>query len=367
MSASRQHRLPPCACTRRVLTQRACCCQAAEPPLPLPSLPPRPAPARPARSLNQLLRLLAHHNLPLRLVRVLPRLIQASAAAAAAAADAEQAAGGGAAAAGARAGAGAAAPHHARAPSMPQTEAELALLHNDELAAAAASLALSRGDGDEDAARGYSSGGYASGGGGGYRSPERGGSGQSSPTRASRWLGRALPGSPSRQGTAASRMLVGVHRRVWPLSCALFLTRCCANRHTARCCRLARMRSAHPTPGGGSTASTSPERGFAGPAALAAGAAAHPLARVAGEQAGALPQVEAAQRLAQLLDGAINLLAGAAAVCMRCRPPARATVGAACSACVARLQRAAPGGRSTRRLPLCPCCPSNPPPIFLQR
>ena len=67
-------------------------------------------------------------------------------------------------------------------------------------------------------------------------------------------------------------------------------------------CRLARMRSARPAVGS-STASggtASPERAFSpGPsAAAAAGGAA------------LLPQVEAAQRLTQLLDGVINLLAG---------------------------------------------------------
>lgn len=75
----------------------------------------------------------------------------------------------------------------------------MALLSDDALAAAAASLALSRATDGEDDAGG---GGYSSGGGGaaGYGSPERGGgSGGSSPTRAQRWLGRALPGSPSRR------------------------------------------------------------------------------------------------------------------------------------------------------------------------
>lgn len=62
-----------------------------------------------------------------------------------------------------------------------QSEAELALLGNDELAAAAASLALSRGAGED-----------AGSGGSGAASPERAGS----PSR--RWLGRALPSSPSR-------------------------------------------------------------------------------------------------------------------------------------------------------------------------
>ena len=139
-------------------------------------------------SANQLMRLLAHHNLPLRLIRLLPRLMHAQQQAAAAVAEAEQVA--------ARGPGGEAPlqPRHVRAPSMPQTDAELALLSNDELAAAASSLALARA-GDEEP------GGYSSGGGAcGYSSPERDGSGSSSPSRAQRWLGRALPGSPSRCG-----------------------------------------------------------------------------------------------------------------------------------------------------------------------
>ncbi|PRW61538.1 MAP3K epsilon kinase 1-like isoform X2 [Chlorella sorokiniana] len=200
-------------------------------------------------SLNQLLRLLAHHNLPLRLIRLLPRLLQAQAAAAARAAEAE--------AEGARrgwpGGEGGGPPRHVRVPSMPQTEAEMALLSDDALAAAAASLALSRAAGGEDDAGldGYSS----SGGAAGYSSPERGGgSGGSSPTRAQ---------------------------------------------------RLARMRSAHPAAGSGGTSggTVSPERALS-PTALPAGAAA------AGPAVA--HQVEAARQLTQLLDGVINLLAAMA-------------------------------------------------------
>lgn len=154
-------------------------------------------------SLNQFVRLLAHHNLPLRLIRLLPRLVQAQQAAAAAAVEAAAGATGAAGpAVAARSGAGQVhhgQVHHARAPSVPQTESEMALLQNDELAAAAASLALSRNGGaEEDGAGGYSSGGGYGSGGGGYSSPERGGSGHSSPAR-TRWLGRTLPGSPSRR------------------------------------------------------------------------------------------------------------------------------------------------------------------------
>lgn len=168
--------------------------------------------------MNQLLRLYAHHNLPLRLVRLLPRLLQAHQQAAAAAAEAQ------AATPSRPAPTPVPAPRHARTFSMPQvqgwpsclrtlclpwlllagdahvlsplaltqcvvplswpglqSEAELTLLGNDELAATAASLALTRGAG-EDAGSGSS----------GHASPER----SSSPSR--RWLGRALPSSPSR-------------------------------------------------------------------------------------------------------------------------------------------------------------------------
>lgn len=69
---------------------------------------------RPRPSLNQLMRLLAHHNLPLRLIRLLPRLLQAQAAAAAAAAEAEAAASGWA------GGEGGGAARHVRVPSVPQ-------------------------------------------------------------------------------------------------------------------------------------------------------------------------------------------------------------------------------------------------------
>ncbi len=67
-------------------------------------------------SLNQLLRLYAHHNLPLRLVRLLPRLLQAHQQAAAAAAEAQ------AATPSRPATAPVPAPRHARAFSMPQVQ-----------------------------------------------------------------------------------------------------------------------------------------------------------------------------------------------------------------------------------------------------
>ena len=125
-----------------------------------------------------------------------------------------------------------------------QGEAELALLSNDELAASTASLALREEEG-------YSSGG----------SP--------SPTR--RWLGRALPGSPS---------------------------------------RLSRGRSSKP----GAAPPGAPPAAHLAAAANGSVAVAPP---VGGAAAGAAvvvpPLVEAAQRLTQLLDSVINLLAGAAA------------------------------------------------------
>ena len=62
------------------------------------------------------MRLLAHHNLPLRLIRLLPRLLQAQAAAAAAAAEAEAEA----ARRGRADGEGGGAPRHVRVPSVPQ-------------------------------------------------------------------------------------------------------------------------------------------------------------------------------------------------------------------------------------------------------
>lgn len=65
------------------------------------------------------MRLLAHHNLPLRLIRLLPRLLQAQAAAAAAAAEAEAEA----ARRGRADGEGGGAPRHVRVPSVPQVGA----------------------------------------------------------------------------------------------------------------------------------------------------------------------------------------------------------------------------------------------------
>ena len=83
-------------------------------------------------------------------------------------------------------------------------EVEVALLAADELASAAASLALSSRTGTGGTGSGPEEDGY--GGGGGYSSP---GSGTSSPGRTQRWLGRALPGSPSRcVGAAAQRQRV---------------------------------------------------------------------------------------------------------------------------------------------------------------
>lgn len=66
------------------------------------------------------------------------------------------------------------------------------------------------------------------------------------------------------------------------------------------------MQSAKPAP---SSAGTSPERTLGLPSAASA-----PTGAVSARGAGApavLPQVEAAQRLGQLLDGAINIIAGA--------------------------------------------------------
>ena len=121
-----------------------------------------------------------------------------------------------------------------------QGEAELALLSNDELAASTASLALREEEG-------YSSGG----------SP--------SPTR--RWLGRALPGSPS---------------------------------------RLSRTRGSKP----GAAPPAAPPAAHL-PAAANGGSGGVVGAAAAGAAAAVPPLVEAAQRLTQLLDSTINLLAGA--------------------------------------------------------
>ncbi len=79
------------------------------------------------------MRLQAHHNLPLRLVRLLPRLLQAQAAAAAAAAEAEAEA----ARRGRTGGEGGGQPRHVRVPSVPQVTTQLSWLASSDSHAAA--------------------------------------------------------------------------------------------------------------------------------------------------------------------------------------------------------------------------------------
>jgi hypothetical protein len=265
----------------------------------------------PLCSLNQLLRLYAHHNLPLRLTRLLPRLLPAAAAAAAAA---EAAAAGGAPPP------PTAPPRHARTASYQAGDAEVALLADDALAAAAASLALTRGGG----------GGDDDGAAAGYASP---GSRSLSPGR-QRWLsglsGRGAPGSPSRRGDAACpaaasrvpqprRLLMpstplqtgfsAKALQVPPLSVLQVFSppSPCFRR------RLSRLRSGRGG-GGGSAASLSlslsPDRSAAGSgASTVAGSWGAP-----GGGGGAVPAVspeaEAARKLGTLVDGIFNLLAG---------------------------------------------------------